>query len=54
MNGKLRFHRAVPETSSPVFYSKGAAERSAPEVETFVMERTSGERERAEPPGAPS
>ena len=32
--------------------SDGAAERAAAELEEFVMKGTSGERERAEPPGA--
>jgi hypothetical protein len=32
--------------------SGGVAERTAAELEGFVMKETSGERERAEPPGA--
>ena len=47
-----RRNRAAWAMAADAAASDGAAERAAAEIEGFVMKETSGERERAEPPGA--
>ena len=47
-----RRSRAAWAMAADAAASDGAAERAAAELEGFVMKGTSGERERAEPPGA--